>query len=518
MQNNEKFKVTLAALAFPDRDLSPALVGLKLFAQQDSFAADKTVFSIRQFQYSVNTGYAFGKLLAENADLYGFSAYVWNIHESLALAEMLKTALPKTKIVFGGPEASGLAAFILDKYSFVDVVVLGEGEVVFTELLKKFCAGETPAGLAGTAYRDEKNGVVVNPPRIEPFSLSGRKSQCMDEEYLAYLDGAPRPVTVTFETMRGCPFKCRYCSWAVGSGNVRFKPLNEVFDGLKPLLAHPKAGRIFITDSDLFVNKKRGKEILRFLLENNTRKLPVIFEMNPELIDDEIVELVAQFDEDEFAFGLQSSSEAVLDSINRKFNPHLYRQNVQKLRKAKPDSKIWFSLIVGLPGDTLETFKDSLNFAIAMRPHSLYIHEFLCLPGTEFYKDQEKYGISCQAEAPHKLLYHRTFSTEDYYQAKKTGFFVSLLHYFPDIKDSLYEIHSTGRKLTFEGTLLSLYVEFMVMLEDRIDLLDGNDVEAIPSFVFDEYYKKISADKAKTAMLKDLFDEFLSEKGVKNYA
>ncbi|MBI5360160.1 MAG: radical SAM protein [Planctomycetes bacterium] len=518
MKNNGKFKVTLTSLAFPDRDLSPALVGLKLCAQQDAFAADKTVFSIKQFQYSVNPEYAFGKLLEEKADLYGFSTYVWNIHESLALAEKLKTALPGTAIVFGGPEASGLAGFILDKYSFVDVVVLGEGEVVFTELLKKFCTGETPAGLAGIAYRDEKNGVVVNPPGTAPFSLNGRKSQSMDEEYLAYLDGAPRPVTVTFETMRGCPFKCRYCSWAVGGGNVRFKPLSEVFEGLKPLLAHPKTGRVFITDSDLFVNKKRGKEILRFLLENNTRKLPVIFEMNPELVDDEIVELVAQFDEDEFAFGLQSSSEAVLESINRKFNPHLYRQNVQKLRKAKPDSKIWFSLIVGLPGDTLETFKDSLNFAIAMRPHSLYIHEFLCLPGTEFYKDQEKYGISCQTEAPHKLLYHRTFSAGDYYQAKKIGFYVSLLHYFPEIKDSFFEMHKAGRKLTFEGTLLSLYVEFMVMLEDRIDLLNGNAVEDIPSFVFDEYYKKIGADMEKTAMLKDLFNEFQCEKGEKKYA
>jgi hypothetical protein len=176
------------------------------------------------------------------------------------------------------------------------------------------------------------------------------------------------------------------------------------------------------------------------------------------------------------------------------------------LKSVNPEVKIWFSLIVGLPGDSLATFKQSLAFAVRMLPHSLYIHEFLCLPGSEFFKEQAKYGFLCQTEAPHKLIYHRTFGQRDYFAAKELGFYVSLFQYHGFIKEPLFTLWEKTN--TPEINLLHWYERFVEFLRHRIDLTGGKDVKDIPSFLFDEYYQKANGDNELTSRLKSLFDRF----------
>ncbi|MEW6027739.1 MAG: radical SAM protein, partial [Planctomycetota bacterium] len=396
-------KVTLVALAFPRRDLSPALVSLAEFARQDPGLRTGFEFSLRQFLYRDNMESVSAELLSEPGDVYGFSCYVWNVQECLQVAKLIKENNPRAVVLFGGPEASGLAELLLQKYHFVDYVIKGEGEEPLQKFLLHLSGNLNIDKVPALVYRNN-NGEVLQNPRNKLLDFASLPSHYTNNEYLNYLNKVKEPVTVSFETARGCPFSCRYCAW--GSRQVRFRPVPQVLSDLGKMLKHPSVARIYITDSDIFMNKQRGKTILNFLLENNHRKLPVIFEVYPELLDEETTKLVARFDEDEFAFGLQSSAPEVLESINRRFNPERYKRNILKLKSANPDLRMWFSLIIGLPGDCLNTFKESLAFAVSMAPYSLYVHEFLCLPGSEFFNTQEQYGFLCQTEAPHKLVYH----------------------------------------------------------------------------------------------------------------
>lgn len=501
--NTKTLKVMLTALAFPKRDLSPALVSLAEFARQDKTISQTIEINLQQFLYTDNAEGIVDELCRRPADVYGFSCYVWNIHQCLEIARLVKSNLPDTTILLGGPEAGGLAKYLLRHYPFIDYVVKDEGEEPFAKFLLHRLGRLDVSEVPALVYR-AASGAIVENPKATSVELVDLPSPFSSKYYLDYLASVKEPMTVTFETSRGCPFGCRYCTW--GGRQVRFYPLERVFAELDRMLNHPSVGRIYITDSDILINKQRGKSILDFLLAHNRRRIPVVFEVNPEVLDDETTDLIARFGEDEFAFGLQSSSPAVLKSINRRFNPARYRQNIMKLKESNPDIRIWFSLIIGLPGDCLATFKESLAFAVSMAPHSMYIHEFLCLPGSEFFNNQDKYGILCETEAPHKLLYHRTFGRKDYLAAKELGFYVSLFHYSKWIKEPLLTLwQASGEPAT---ALLSYYERFIEFLRNRIDLTGGKSVREIPSFLFDEYYQRIVADQTLDAQLQALFDEF----------
>ncbi|MBI4713417.1 MAG: radical SAM protein [Planctomycetes bacterium] len=501
--DTKTLKVILAALAFPKRDLSPALVSLAEFARQDKTLSQAVEINLQQFLYTDNAEGIVDGLCQRPADVYGFSCYVWNIHQCMQVARAIKSKLPQAIILLGGPEASGLAKYLLECYPFVDYIVKDEGEEPFTKFLLSQVGGLNLSQVPALVYRNE-SGTTIENPKTAAVELAVLPSSFSSAYYLNYLGAVKEPVTITFETSRGCPFGCRYCTW--GGRRVRFHQLERVFAELSRMLNHPSVGRIYITDSDILINRQRGKAILNFLLAHNRRRIPVIFEVNPEVLDDETTDLIAQFGEDEFAFGLQSSSPTVLKSINRRFNPTRYRQNIVKLKESNPDIRIWFSLIIGLPGDCLTTFKESLAFAVSMSPHSMYIHEFLCLPGSEFFNNQDKYGILCQTEAPHKLLYHRTFGRKDYLAVKELGFYVSLFHYYKWIKEPLLTLwQASGEPAT---ALLSYYERFVEFLRNRIDLTGGKNVKEIPSFLFDEYYQRIVADQTLGVQLQALFDEF----------
>jgi hypothetical protein len=333
-------------------------------------------------------------------------------------------------------------------------------------------------------------------------------------DYLAYLDSVAAPVTAALETARGCPFRCGFCAWGDGF-KPRFRPVDVVKADLARLLGHPGVWRIYITDGDILLDKRRAKTLLPYIASINMRHKPVVFEMNPELLDADTIDLLALFRHDEFALGLQSTAPEALRAMGRHFNPARYRQRVRELMAAVPELRLWFSLIVGLPRDTLDGFRESLDFAIGMRPHSLYIHELLCLPGSRFYRDQAALGIRCSPTPPHRLLEHATFPLGDYLRAKWLGFSVAALHQFPGVVRALWSLHATPDvPASFRGhaRLVDLFEEFADWLAPRLDLLRGRSIGEISSFEFDDCYAALSAEPSISERLIRAVEEFRTER------
>jgi hypothetical protein len=231
--------------------------------------------------------------------------------------------------------------------------------------------------------------------------------------------------------------------------------------------------------------------------------------MNPELLDEETVALVSGLASNEFAFGLQSTSPRTLATMNRRFRPERYRGNVARLREACPEAVVLFSLIVGLPNDTLAAFRESLDFAISMRPHSLYIHELLCLPGSEFYANQEQYGIRCSREPPHRLVHNETFPRGDLDEAKWLGYHVSLLHRVAGVAARLWDLRPIAEERGVR--LVDLYERFCRRLDGFLDLTCGRKLSEVTSFEFDALYDQtLRREGVKAALLAEA-DAFASD-------
>ena len=90
---------------------------------------------IMEFSINDNIHNIYSELLKKNSNLYAFSCYIWNIELTLKVAEMLKKAIPHTKIILGGPEVSYTPREILSSCEYIDGVIVGEGEETFCSLL-----------------------------------------------------------------------------------------------------------------------------------------------------------------------------------------------------------------------------------------------------------------------------------------------------------------------------------------------------------------------------------------------
>jgi len=507
MKKNNKKRIELITFSFPQRDLHLPLVLLKEYAMMDERVKKTCEIRLNQFvideEPEVAPGIIAG-LTAKRADIYGFSVYIWNWRQSLATAHALKEATG-ARIIFGGPQAAGLAEAIMDRYPFVDAVFLGESEEAF----RQYLAGTDPERIANLVRRGSDRRAEWREKFDGP--LTGLPSPWLNAEYRAHLEASPQPVRAALETSRGCTFRCGYCGW--GGGRVRlFDMEKQVKPGLKFLLDHPRVEWVYITDANPLIRREHGRELLRFLAENNRLKKPVVFELNPELIDDEYLEWITRLGQDEFALGLQSTSPHVLQLIRRPFDATRYRESIARIRVLNPGIHIVISLILGLPADTYDGFLDSLDFALRLAPESLYIHELLVLPGSDFHRDPEKYGIEFMPEPPHKLLHHTTFPAADYNRAKRLAYLTVLFSKMGMTAAMLVLHRRTGLRP------ITLYERFSKHLEEiGLDPL-GGEIDTASSWFFDRYIDRFQQDDRRKEQLQAEFGLFTQTMEGDHYA
>lgn len=499
-EHKKKKLVRLVSISFPGRDLNLAPVSLKSFALKDNRIAEKYSIHISQYEINTPTDEIFLDLSRFKTDIWGFTTYVWNIDKILELSKRLKTSYPNALILLGGPEVTGIGEKLLEKHEYLDFIFVGEGE----DALKKFLDTSDLSLVPGLVYRN--NGSIYSNPEQSIESLNELSLPYEAKEYRHYLDSCTTPVRAAIETSRGCPFACAYCTW--GKRKMRYFDLDKLKPAFNYLFNHSKVKTIYITDSNPFLKKRRTKELLEFIIKENVHKKLVTFEASPEYITDEyILNLIIKLGNEEFAFGVQSTSPQVLNQIHRRFNPDLYKKNIQLIREKNSSVEMWFSLIIGLPGDNYSQFLESVDFVLSLRPSGIYFHELLCLPGSALHKNPENYGIEYQEEAPHKVTKNKTFPKKEYNSAKSLAYFVYLMHR-SGLSDRLSEFNG---KLKGNKRLIDVYLDFHQFLDGKLDILEGDQIQNVTSWFFEQKATNLLKDSANKNHLDLLFDLYMEE-------
>ncbi|MCH3907644.1 MAG: radical SAM protein [Sphaerochaeta sp.] len=162
-------------------------------------------------------------------------------------------------------------------------------------------------------------------------------------------------------------------------------------------------------DPTFNMDKKRTKEMLSLLVE----KAPDIhftFENRAELLDEEMVRLYGQLD-CSLQLGMQSSDPVVLKAIDRAANMTAFENGVRML--VKEGVSFGLDVIIGLPGDTLEGFFHSLDYAISLKPNNIDLFLLSLLPGTTLADRADRLGLRHQEQNPYLLIESPTFPKED---------------------------------------------------------------------------------------------------------
>ncbi|HQA59626.1 MAG: B12-binding domain-containing radical SAM protein [Tepidanaerobacteraceae bacterium] len=335
-------------------------------------------------------------IMSYNADIIGFSCYLWNIEEVQYLAENIKKIKPETQIVLGGPEVSYEAEDLLKVKPQIDYVILGEGEERFGKLLKVFSGKMALEELDGIAYRSD-GSVIVNPPkgyvylnRI-PFSYSGEDL----EHKLVY-----------YETSRGCYFRCAFCLSSLET-DVRFADMEKVRqDFLR--FAQMGVKVVKLVDRSFNCNLPRALELLEVI-----RELPgsTVFhcEINPELVNEDFIKALEGLEDRlQFEVGIQSTNTKTLREISRTPDVKRALEGIELLKTT--GIKLHVDLIAGLPHEDLESFGHSFDDVYSLYPEEIQLGFLKLLKGTRLRKDAHKYGIVYRSKPPYEILYNKDIS------------------------------------------------------------------------------------------------------------
>ncbi len=336
------------------------------------------------------------RILALDPALVGFSMYVWNRGQALATAAVLKARKPGLVVFAGGAEATADRTGV-EADPCIDFVLPGEGEDLLVETCRRLLEGATPEAIAAWAAPSPVADLATLPS--------------------PYLDGTLRPEAyggALWELSRGCPFACDFCFESRGTAGVRRIPMERAAAELDLFVARG-IREVFVLDPTFNYHKVQAKAVLR-LIASRTTDIQFFFEVRSEFLDREMADLFAAFP-CTLQIGLQSAHDAVLRNIGRSFSPQDFEAKLLLLHQAGVPYGL--DLIYGLPGDTLEGFRESVDFAMSLVPNHLDLFRLSVLPGTRLGETATGLGLDYELHHPYRVLAAPGFGPEDLTRAER---------------------------------------------------------------------------------------------------
>ncbi len=402
----KKVKVTLISFNWANH-FSLANGCLKAFAEKDRVIAENADIQIVDFDAEDHdVRQALYYLSRERPDIVGFSSYCWNMDKVLELSRLLKQLNPHTKIVLGGPEVGPIARKCMTENPAVDVVVMGEGEVTFQELLRSYLdQGKPMASIKGITYRQD--GKI----------LSTEQRPLMDDLGdipSPYLTGilTPRDRVTYLETYRGCPYKCAFCFEGKNFPKLRFFPEERIRREIELVTSNPNISTFHVVDSVFNLKKSRLRRIAQMFNEANRSGAGLTtVEVMAELVDEETVELLKKANVLSVETGPQTVNTDTIKNISRYYRKEKFNRGIKLLLDG--GIEVLTDLIIGLPGDNFFRFLRSAKAMIRLKPTTIVFSILHVLPGTELYANADRFGLLFDDKAPHLVLKNDTFPYDE---------------------------------------------------------------------------------------------------------
>ena len=322
------------------------------------------------------------------ADVVGFSTYVWNARVSLEIARRVKAARPETLIVFGGPHVPDAAEALLRDNPFIDIAVHNEGERIFLELLESFPARHW-SDVAGVSFLAEDGAFVHNPngPRIR--DLEEVPSPFLNGVFDSLVAANPDETWIgLWETNRGCPFQCTFCDWGSATAAKVNKFEEERLYREIDWFARNRVEYIFCCDANFGI-LKRDVEIAEYVAKvkaettypqalsvQNTKNATERAYLTQKILSDAGLNKGV-------ALSMQSIDATTLENIKRQ-NIALETYLELQRRFTRDGVETYSDLILGLPGETYESFAEGINTLIETGQHNrIQFNNLSILPNAE---------------------------------------------------------------------------------------------------------------------------------------
>lgn len=321
-------------------------------------------------------------LLSHQPKIIGFGVYIWNVEQITKVVSLLKQVAPEIIIVIGGPEVS----HEWDEQHIVqlsDYLITGMADKRFAQLCQQL-------------LNDEQPGEKVMHADVVPLS-----EIAMPYDFYTDEDIAHRVLYV--EASRGCPFKCEFCLSALDKTAWAFD-LDTFLSEMDKL--YQRGARHFkFVDRTFNLKIDHSAKILEFFLERLDEKLFLHFELIPDHLPERLKTLIARFPPGslQFEIGIQSFDPEVQKLISRKQDNAKSCDNLIWLRQ-QSHAHLHTDLIIGLPGETLESLAAGFNELISLDPHEIQVGILKRLRGMPLRRHEHEFALRFNPAPPYSIL------------------------------------------------------------------------------------------------------------------
>ncbi len=336
-----------------------------------------------------------GRLTASEPDILALSATTLGITHAAHIATEAKILFPALRVVVGGPHPSAVPVDTMERFPIFDCTVVGEGEETLLAVLTAWSETVSLESVVGIVYRDA-DGMVQQTQR-RPF--------ISDLDALPYpawdsLEGFPHQFSppafktrqlpaASLVTSRGCPNRCIFCDRSVfGSSCHAFSA--EYIVGMIVDLHERYGVREFCFEDDTFITfRGRLEEICNRLIE---LRLGITWSCLGRVnqITEKGLELMRRAGCWQISFGIESGSQRILELIHKKVTLDQIRRGLAMSRAAGMLNKGFF--IVGHPGETRQTLRETIDFALELPLDDISVNMLTPFPGTELYERAAEFG------------------------------------------------------------------------------------------------------------------------------
>ena len=373
---------------------------------------------ILEFEISQRPVDVLEAVLACNPKIVGIGVYIWNVDQATRLVADLKRVKPNLTVILGGPEVS----HELDDQPIVrlaDYVITGEADLALHELCAKLLNNERPL------MRIIEGGA----PKMEDVELP----------YRLYDDTDIAQRVIYVEASRGCPFSCEFCLSSLDVP-VRQVELNRFLAAMDELYKRGVRNFKFV-DRTFNLNLAVGRAILDFFRERIVPGLFLHFEMIPDRLPEALRQPIAMFPPGmlQFEVGIQTLNDEVGARISRRQDVAKAADNIQWLRK-NTGVHIHADLIVGLPGESVQSFGAGFDRLLAMGPQEIQVGMLKRLRGTPISRHDKEWGMSYSPYAPYEVLQTSAITFAEMQRMRRFARFWDMIGNSGNFRDTLAQL------------------------------------------------------------------------------
>lgn len=328
--------------------------------------------------------------------IVGMTMSTFQTKFSKEISKIVKKINKNTLVVVGGPHPSALKLKIFDDFPCVDVVVGGEGEHAFSEIVD----GKNLRDIKGICFREKtSNKVQMNEARplakdLDYIPLPNLDLVNFHKDRFVGVEPVGASPSMYIMASRGCPFYCSFCNKSVWGNTLRLRKPESIIQEIRWL--HKKYGikEIFFQDDTLDLNREWLEQIFNLIIENGLNRNIIYkapFRADENLIDEELLRLAKRAGFWLIFYGVESGNQEMLDSMGKSLT-------ISEIKRAfalthPVGLKTVASFIIGLPGENKKTIEDTFNLWKELVPHVTGYSVAIPFPGTEFEKNVTRRGF-----------------------------------------------------------------------------------------------------------------------------